>query len=354
MICFFNFLPRLNKNEAVIITIVLMLWIACNNNSPTTPDDQLKGDFYVSMWGNDNNDGQSKETAFRTLKRALQVAKAGNTIAVMAGTYLEEMDMTIKGEFGKPITIIGDKNKPIIDGNRSLNYALWCNHCEHIVMENLIIQNYTALGMNFSYSTDITLRNTIFRDNGFNPQTAADWEIEGYGLDIEGSQQVVLENSEAYRNGPNPQKPDHLMGTGFNIWSCRDCTFRNNRSHSNTGGGLLVEDCINVTVEGNEIYNNNLDASIENWWDGAIWLDGGYNVVIRNNYIHNNLGPGIQISDEDYQHPYGYIVESNTISSNYYGLYIWNFGTCKIPSNILLLRNNTIENNKRKDIWCIY
>ena len=88
------------------------------------------------------------------------------------------------------------------------------------------------------------------------------------------------------------------------------------------GAGILVEDSTNVLVEGNTIFDNDLDVTADEWWDGGIWLDGGRDVTIRNNVFRNNRGPGIEFSDEDIQRPRGYVLENNISTGNYFGSYI--------------------------------
>ena len=181
-----------------------------------------------------------------------------------------------------------------------------------------------------------------------------DWEVEGYGIQVDECQSVTVENNDVYQNGPQPQLPGRLMGTGINTYMCTDCVIRNNQSHDNIGGGILVEDSVNVLVEGNEALSNDLDATAEEWWDGGIWVDGGHDVTVRNNTFRGNLGPGIQISDEDLQQPYGYVIENNVSTENYYGIYIWNFGTSQFPpENVLRMLNNQISANTVQDVWIV-
>ena len=52
----------------------------------------------------------------------------------------------------------------------------------------------------------------------------------------------------------------------------------------------------------NRIYGNDLDVSADEWWDAGIWVDGGADVPLVRNTIQDNLGPGIEISDEDFNH----------------------------------------------------
>ncbi len=84
-----------------------------------------------------------------------------------------------------------------------------------------------------------------------------------------------------------------MAGTGIDGYRMRNAVIRNNRSHHNHGGGLLVEDSVNVLVKRNKIYGNALDVSADDWWDGGIWLDGGRDVTLVGNMIYDNLGPPI-------------------------------------------------------------
>jgi len=144
------------------------------------------------------------------------------------------------------------------------------------------------------------------------------------------------------------------MGTGINTFGNTNVRINSNKSYNNIGGGILVEDSYNVIVEDNEIYGNDLDATIDEWWDGGLWLDGGGNVIVRNNNIHDNQGPGIEISDEDKQNPIGYELSNNISTNNYYGIFIWNFGTNEWPNETIIKRsNNDFTGNSRQDVWIV-
>ena len=129
------------------------------------------------------------------------------------------------------------------------------------------------------------------------------------------------------------------MGTGINTYGNSDVRIDNNISYDNIGGGILVEDSYYVVVEDNEVYGNDLDATADEWWDGGLWLDGGADVIVRNNHFHDNLGPGIEISDEDKQNPSGYELINNTSTDNYYGIFIWNFGTSGWPEESVQIKS---------------
>lgn len=59
--------------------------------------------YYVSPTGSDSNPG-SQELPWKTIQKAAQVAKAGDTVIVLPGTYQEAVDITAaSGQPGQPI-----------------------------------------------------------------------------------------------------------------------------------------------------------------------------------------------------------------------------------------------------------
>jgi parallel beta-helix repeat protein len=324
--------------------------ITMNSNHSLNVSAEVAADYFVSVGGSDGNDGKSVDRPFRTITRAMQAVQPGKSLLIMAGTYHEKVLLQNLGHPSAPITVKGETGT-VLDGLGSMTIGIWCEQCTNLVFEKLEIRNYTDIGIGALMSSAITFRSLEVHHNGFAVQFR-DWEFEGYGIEADECSGVLIENNDVYQNGPNPQLPDLLMGTGINTFGCSDSIIRNNQCHENIGGGILVEDGLNVLVEGNNVYDNDLDATAEEWWDGGLWVDGGHDITIRNNTFTGNLGPGIQISDEDIQEPYGYILENNTSTGNYYGIYIWNFGSEDWPPERILQRSgNLFENNSVLDIW---
>ncbi|BCJ96087.1 hypothetical protein acsn021_36560 [Anaerocolumna cellulosilytica] len=74
--------------------------------------------YYVSVSGNDSNDGLSKDKPFKTLTKALTKASAGTTIFVMNGTYSSSttFKLTANGSSGSEIKILNySGHAPVID-----------------------------------------------------------------------------------------------------------------------------------------------------------------------------------------------------------------------------------------------
>ena len=312
----------------------------------------------MSPNGDDNNDGTGEETAFATIARALNVVRPGETIVVAAGTYEEGIELTGLGVTlqdkdngdGTIVLMGADENdKPVLDGQGTTRMGFWCENCSNIEVSNLIFTNYTDIGIGFSGGSNLTMSGLEATDNGFAVQLT-DWDFEGYGIFVENASDVLIENCQAYRNGPNPQG-DIYMGTGINMYGCTDSIMRNNISNDNIGGGYLIEDSENILFENNVARRNDLDVSFDGWWDGGLWLDGGRDVTVRNNTFTDNLGPGIEISDEDLQNPTGYVLENNTSTGNYWGIFIWSFGTDDWPDeDIIRQSGNDFSGNSRGDV----
>ena len=323
-----------------------LVWIEWSNNGINP---QI---YYVSTTGSDESSGTGENSAFRTLAKAFRIVQTGGTIRVLPGTYNEAIGLINCGNLAAPITVTGYNDTPVLDGLDSETMGIFCEECTNMIFNNLIFQNYTDIGIGVSFCNTFTLQNLIVRENGHAVQLT-EWELEGYGIHVEESENIVIENNDAYNNGPNPQiVPDYLMGTGINTYANRNVIIRDNLSHGNTGGGFLVEDSHNVLFEGNKAYENDCDASVDEWWDAGLWVDGGGDVIVRNNIFRDNLGAGIEISDEDLQNPTGYVLENNICTGNYFGIFIWNFGTTDWPDESVIKNiNNQFTGNTQQDVW---
>lgn len=337
--------------KIIIILIAAQTVLAgCDYLAPTGETKLAKAVYYVSPKGDNKNSGLSQGSAWLSLNYALKKAKLGGEIRVLPGTYSEQVMVDGAGR-RQPLKITGYGGRPLIDGQRKLKLGLWFADSKNVTVENLEIRNYTDIGIGADSCANITFRSLIVHDNGFKVQLK-DWELEGYGIYIDSVNKYLIENNQVYRNGPRPKDfPDRILGTGIDTHGSRHGIIRDNKSFANIGGGILVEDSRDITVEKNEVYKNDLDATSDYWWDGGIWLDGGGDVVIRDNNFHDNIGPGILISDEDKQKPSGYVIRNNISKNNYFGVYIWNFGVNRWPrKSVISQSNNEFTDNKVKNI----
>ena len=316
---------------------------------------QVPNTFYLSPTGNDSLDGLTPNSAFLSLRHALTVIGDGSTLRLLPGVYEGGVAITGLNALSNGVKIEGYGGIATIEGNDSKTIGLMFEHSSHIELKNLIFTRFTDIGLLITQCSNVVIDSCQFLSNGKDAQLPKGWGVEGYGLNVELSSNILIQNSEANFNGPVPKVyPDRLMGTGFNTFGNSQLTLRNCLAHHNVGGGILVEDSDDVLIENNEIHSNDLDATQDQWWDGGIWLDGGKDVIIRGNYLHDNIGPGIEISNEDHQDPSGYILEDNISTNNLHGIFIWNFGTDSWPeSSIISNVNNDFTGNTTQDVWIV-
>lgn len=105
--------------------------------------------------------------------------------------------------------------------------------------------------------------------------------------------------------------------------------------HHNGQIGLKAEGA-GVVIEGNEIsHNNHNDAFDMNWEAGGTKFLRTQNLVIRNNYVHDNHGAGLW-TDSDNQ---GTLYEGNVVVNNY------GPGIFHEISFSATIRNNRVEGN---------
>ncbi len=75
-------------------------------------------DYFVAPDGNDLNSGTAVDQPFRSLQRAADAARAGDTVFLRAGVFREMATLTTSGEAERPITFSNYQNeRVIIDGS---------------------------------------------------------------------------------------------------------------------------------------------------------------------------------------------------------------------------------------------
>jgi len=84
-------------------------------------EDAFAANWYVATNGNDSNSG-SQSAPFRTIQRCANVAQAGDTCLVSAGTYNENISTVRSGTASGKIYIKGASGKPIASGF-NINHA---------------------------------------------------------------------------------------------------------------------------------------------------------------------------------------------------------------------------------------
>lgn len=294
--------------------------------------------YYVdAVNGNDDNNGTTPETAWRTLAKASSVRKLkeGGSILLKSGCVWNGEQLTVKNAEGtaeKPVIIgsYGEGEKPVINGNgagwkaerKEELAAVHVVNSENIIIENLEITNWDA-SVNGEYTQSSKLLSGLVVEN----------------RDAGELTNVVIRNNKIHDvNGLMKGGADKAAGGLIVVVT--------GAGKNHTG---IVESWFNgLTIEGNEVSDVCHEAIyMESVWAsrklvGGTSSDTGYqnagnskwigssNVLIENNYVHDVAGDGIvPINTKDALVQYNLIdnsAESNwdySANPNHAALWSW-------------------------------
>src|SRR5438105_4053502 len=109
----------------ILMLTVLFFCFSCKKestvNSKVTPTSGVSGQVYYvdGAQGNDQNDGLTIATAWKTIQKSFDAAVAGSTVMIKGGTYYEQLTVHVNGTAGNPITFTNyNSEQVIIDGSK--------------------------------------------------------------------------------------------------------------------------------------------------------------------------------------------------------------------------------------------
>ena len=228
-----------------IVTAFFVLIGQCSNAFATTY-------FVDNSTGNDANAGTTLSAPWKTIAKATQTLRAGDTVEIRMGTYNEKLWPQYGGSVGSYITYEAYNGETVIlNFNSSPDYTgtfyIPCRNCTGYVRD----VNYVKLkGLSFTGNTDFGL--VVYRGNG---ETGAhvifeDLKVYGNGIAaiIEGSY-LSLINSEIYNN----------KGGGFWVFNAdhfyaKGSKFHHNNSSGCNCDGLNLQDTDYALIEDSEAY----------------------------------------------------------------------------------------------------
>ncbi len=222
----------------------------------------------------------SDTTAFKSIQKAIDSAKAFDTIIVHAGVYKENISYK-----GKPITIMSvDPNDPnvvantIIDGNGA-NAVLFQNaETDRSVLRGLSVKNGKN-GIDCVADSRPSITQCVIYANSAS------------GI-YSGS--ATIKQCQIHSNG------DH------GITSCtgviRECTISENHGHGLSSFGGKIEDSAVIKNSGFGVYSHQGSATITrctvsgNGGYGIYWLNTGTTGEVKNSILSKNGNPGIYVN----------------------------------------------------------
>jgi len=291
-----------------------------------TPAERVAVTYFVSPSGSDDfnaEQSQDRSTPWRSIQRAVDAARAGDTVIVLDGTYVEEIFLGHNGNADADIVIRAENQ----EGVRLLGF-IHGREVSYITVEGFDITNaddgLITRGIVFFESHHITIRNNLVRDS-FGGGIAADQSdsilIEGNttsgnaffqpeahsGISIyqpqrrenaEGEYGIIIRNNISFNNinqvpNPNFGRPTDGNGivlddyqnsqapSGNGVAYDRRTLVENNITYDNGGNGIHVFRSHDI-----DIRNNTSVGNVMNLNNGAqINVSASENVNIYNNIV---------------------------------------------------------------------
>ncbi|NTV31001.1 hypothetical protein HGA91_03430 [candidate division WWE3 bacterium] len=296
--------------------------------------------YYMSPSGIDTNPGTSAQPV-KTLKKALSLVQAGDTVIIRNGTYKEIVDLTLttKGTANAPITVKGETpGQALFDASGlTIGFAeafVSLTNAEYYNFENFSVINSKGKGLRFRSPHNVNIRKLDLSNNYANGLLIFD-PVNSVIEDC-----IISWNVKEYTYNPGRfTEPDGHGGTrvggwpsGFMAYNSTNTILRNNKVFDNDGEGIICER--SCTIQNNEVYNNrtvqiytntqsslvekNLMYAITRGGAGFGMADEKGNGIGGNNIIRNNviIGTDKGISVFQYMSVFntnGDIYEHNTI-----------------------------------------
>jgi len=251
------------------------------------------------------------------IQPAIDAAASGDTVLVMPGTYIENINFS-----GKAITVISDQgpSATIIDGGAADTVAYFGNgETTTSVLDGFTLQNgyagagSPALGSGGGIlirNASPTIRNNVITDN------VAD--SPGFGIEVYFGSPVIDGNTIT----------NNRAGGGY--------------TGGNGGGGIRVGGAGSAQIINNTITDNRTTPNFSG--GGGIELNSAGTPVIRNNFISGNsgrAGGGIRLVNASNALIIQNIIVNNSATSSGGGVY-WGVPNGQPGPKLV---NNTIANN---------
>lgn len=331
--------------------------------------------YFVAINGVDTNSGTSTNASWRTIQHAANTLAPGDTVLVRGGIYNERVTFNLSGSAaGGYLTFQNYPGEnPIVDGAGlpipQLDYATGLfefTNGSYIIIQGFEIRNYQTSSSSFvPAGIDITgaphdltfISNRVHNIANLNTSTDAN----AYGIAVHGTMpqsisNLVFRSNEIYSNTLGQSETFSLDG------NCNGFDISGNSVHDNNniGIGLIGYEGVcsdasqdytrNGVCRSNLVWNNgvvnNPTYPANDFSAGGIYSDGGSNVLIELNQIHN-CDLGVEMASEHKGHAAdACICRDNLIWSNHTtGISIGGYSTSVGRTLNCVISHNTLYHN---------
>ncbi|MCL1816444.1 MAG: right-handed parallel beta-helix repeat-containing protein [Clostridiales bacterium] len=323
--------------------------------------------YYVAKNGNNTTGDGSSQKPWLTIDYGTRQMPAGSTLIIRAGTYNEKLTNIKSGSSASRTVILGETGV-ILSGSglNSGSHMIHLNNKSWIRIENLeICDNLSSSSFNTGIYIESSsgvegiqlIGNKVYRING----TSVSNRKDGHGIGVYGKgsneasaiKNILIEGNEVY-NCKLGQSESVVVNGNVKDWQ-----IINNYIHDNdnigidaiggertSGGGVAFDRARAGYISGNVVVNNDC-ASNATYGSGGgccgIYVDGGYNIVIENNYVEGSEY-GIELGTENATsyRPSDITIRNNIISNNRESCLL--LGGSRGAGGNILIEKNTLWN----------
>jgi hypothetical protein len=333
--------------------------------------------YYVSPSGSNSNNGLSTGTAWLTIQYAANHVKAGDTVEVLSGTYNETVNIPVSGSATAGYITFENYpgQSPAVDGTGLAvpggQYGMFNIASQsYIIIQGFEIRNYATTRKNIvpvgvyisGAGSYIQLLNNYI--HGI-VTSATGCNANALGIAVYGTQAPAsLNNITISGNTLSNLKTgcSESMSLDGNVDTF---TVSNNLIHDNNNigidaigfegvspnpaydqarNGLITLNTVyNISSQGNKSYPPNC------WCSDGIYVDGGTNILIDRNLVHN-VDLGIEMASEHLNHVTSYIIARNNLVyfGNSAGISIGGYASNVGGSDhITIVGNSLLENDSK-------
>lgn len=212
--------------------------------------------YIVATDGNDDSDGLTTATAWRTINTSVTKLAAGDRLLVRGGTYHERVTISVSGASGLPITIMAyPAETPIIDGEYT--YPFGDLAILKTLPDGTVIRTDPVTGLGFTFAGLV-------------------WVKGNY---------ITLDGLEIKRS-----RGSAIWAESYDNLTVQNCTIHDNRSNA-----IELRYCDDVTVDTCTVYHC-MDYSPSGshlTWRPAVCYIRSDNGLVKNCSVYNNWTEGI-------------------------------------------------------------
>jgi hypothetical protein len=335
--------------------------------------------YYVSTSGSDGSDGSSG-SPWRTIQHAASTVQAGDTVQVAGGVYNEHVTLSTSGTANGYITFESAPGETAIVDGTELNIPqnMWglftFDNVGYVIVEGFEIRNYTTASdkqvpigifVQGAGAGDEIVNNYVHDITTTGPANPTNCASDAFGITVYGTEApaaidgLAISGNEVANNLTGCSETLSLDGNVTNFAVVSNLVHDDNNiaigaiGFENVAPDPAYDQARDGIIRGNTVYNitsfGNPDYGKQYAADG-IYVDGGTNIVIDQNRIHN-VDLGIELASEHKGKTSSFIVARNNLvyDGNSAGISIGGYGKNRGGTDHCTVVGNTLYNNDTKN-----